>query len=83
MSLLRSCSGFWAWGYKDFAPTELVFDSLEPPSPGSRLMVQLVFEAKDQAVASSFMNGDPAVLAGVMTAEPHPFSVILARKNPE
>ena len=29
------------------------------------------------------MNGDPAVLAGVMAAELHPFSVALARKNLE
>jgi hypothetical protein len=29
------------------------------------------------------MKGDPAVLAGVMTAELHPFSVAMERKNPE
>jgi hypothetical protein len=29
------------------------------------------------------MNRDPVVLAGVMTAELHPFSVVLARKNLE
>jgi uncharacterized protein len=43
----------------------------------------VVFEAKDQEDALEFMNADPAVLAGVMTAELHPFSVALARKNPE
>lgn len=43
----------------------------------------VVFEAKDQEAALGFMNGDPAVVAGVMTAELHPFSVALARKNPE
>jgi uncharacterized protein len=43
----------------------------------------VVFEAKDQEAALGFMNGDPAVLAGVMTAELHPFSVALERKNPE
>jgi hypothetical protein len=31
----------------------------------------------------SFTNGDPAVRAGVLTAELHPFSGFLARKNPE
>jgi hypothetical protein len=29
------------------------------------------------------MNGDPAVLAGVMAAELAPFFVVLARKNLE
>src|SRR5215469_559835 len=43
----------------------------------------VVFEAKDQEAALGFMNGDPAVLAGVMTAELYPFSVALERKNPE
>ena len=33
--------------------------------------------------ALRFMNGDPAVLAGVMTAALHPFSVAMERKNPE
>jgi uncharacterized protein YciI len=43
----------------------------------------VVFEAKDQEAALEFMNADPAMHAGVMTAELHPFSVSLARKNPE
>lgn len=46
-------------------------------------VVLLVFEAKDQEAALEFMNTDPAVLAGVMTAELHPFAMALARKNPE
>jgi len=29
------------------------------------------------------MNGDLAVLAGVITAELHPFSVAMERKSPE
>jgi hypothetical protein len=44
--------------------------------------IVLFFEAKDQQAASEFMNADPAIVAGVMTAELHPFSVALIRKNP-
>jgi len=41
-----------------------------------------IFEATDEAAARKFMEVDPAVAAGVMTAELHPFSVVLQRKNP-
>jgi len=41
-----------------------------------------IFEAADDAAAQKFMETDPAVAAGVMTAELHPFSVVLQRKNP-
>jgi uncharacterized protein len=41
-----------------------------------------IFEAADEVVARKFMESDPAVAAGVMTAELHPFAVVLQRKNP-
>ncbi len=41
-----------------------------------------IFEATDEAAARRFMEADPAVAAGVMTAELHPFAVVLQRKNP-
>ncbi len=41
-----------------------------------------IFEAADEAAAQKFMETDPAVVAGVMTAELHPFAVVLERKNP-
>jgi uncharacterized protein YciI len=41
-----------------------------------------IFEANDEAAARKFMEADPAVAAGVMTAELHPFAVVLQRKNP-
>jgi hypothetical protein len=47
------------------------------------LILIVAFEAKDQEAALGFINGDPAVVAGVMTAQLHPFSVALVRKNPE
>lgn len=50
--------------------------------PGDKTFGIAVFEAKDEAEAKVFMEGDPAVAAGLMTAELHPFAVALERKNP-
>ena len=41
-----------------------------------------IFEAKDEAAARKFMEEDPAVAGGLMTAELHPFTVALEHKNP-
>jgi uncharacterized protein YciI len=41
-----------------------------------------IFQAKDEAEARKFMESDPAVVAGIMTAELHPFALALERKNP-
>jgi uncharacterized protein YciI len=41
-----------------------------------------IFEANDETAARKFMESDPAVVAGLMTAELHPFSVALQRKAP-
>jgi len=41
-----------------------------------------IFEAKDEAAARRFMEEDPAVAVGLMTAELHPFTVALEHKNP-
>jgi len=41
-----------------------------------------VFQAPDEGAARQFMESDPAVVAGLMTAELHPFAVALERKNP-
>ena len=37
----------------------------------------VIFEAEDETAASSFLADDPAVRAGVMTAELHPFRISL------
>jgi len=37
----------------------------------------VIFEATDETTARSFMAEDPAVCAGVMTAELHPFHISL------
>jgi uncharacterized protein YciI len=41
-----------------------------------------IFEAKDEAAAKKFMEEDPAVAGGLMTAELRPFTVALEHKNP-
>jgi len=40
----------------------------------------VIFEAADDAAAKAFMDADPAVQAGVMTATLHPYAVALLRK---
>ena len=52
------------------------------PEPGDNTFGIAIFEAKDEAGARKFMQSDPAVAAGLMTAELHPFAVALQRKNP-
>jgi len=52
------------------------------PKTGDKTFGIAIFEAADEAAARKFMEEDPAVVAGVMTAELHPFSVVLQRKNP-
>jgi uncharacterized protein YciI len=50
--------------------------------PGDKTFGIAIFEATDEAAARQFMESDPAVIAGLMTAELHSFSVALQRKNP-
>ena len=50
--------------------------------PGDKTFGIAIFEAKDEAAAQKFMESDPAVVSGLMTAELHPFGVALQRKNP-
>jgi uncharacterized protein YciI len=40
----------------------------------------VVFEAESEAAARAFMDADPAVVAGVMSATLHPYAVALQRK---
>jgi uncharacterized protein YciI len=47
--------------------------------PGDKTFGIAIFEAKDEDAARKFMESDPAVVAGIMTAELHPFSVALER----
>ena len=49
---------------------------LAGPAPDGAFGI-VIFEAEDETAARSFMADDPAVCAGVMTAELHPFRVSL------
>jgi uncharacterized protein YciI len=50
--------------------------------PGDKTFGIAIFEANDETAARKFMESDPAVVAGLMTAELHPFVLALERKNP-
>ena len=50
--------------------------------PGDKTFGIAIFEVNDETAARKFMESDPAVVAGLMTAELHPFSVALQRKTP-
>jgi uncharacterized protein YciI len=50
--------------------------------PGDETFGIAIFQAKDEAAARKFMEEDPAVAGGLMTAELHPFSVALEHRNP-
>ena len=50
--------------------------------PGDKTFGVAIFEAPDAEAARKFMQEDPAVAGGLMTAELHPFAVALERKNP-
>ena len=52
------------------------------PEPGDKTFGIAIFNAPDEQAARKFMESDPAVVAGLMTAELHPFGVALERKNP-
>ena len=51
--------------------------------PGDKTFGLVIFEAVDDAAAQQFMESDPAVVAGVMTATLHPYAVALQRKPPQ
>ncbi|MBV8213627.1 MAG: hypothetical protein JOZ08_10455 [Verrucomicrobia bacterium] len=96
--LLRLVSRLYdeqAWTKEDHAAVDQHFDRLKEATDRGQVILAgrtaesldktfgiVVFEAKDQEAALEFMQRDPAVLAGVMTAELRPFSVALVRKTP-
>jgi uncharacterized protein len=50
--------------------------------PGDKTFGIAIFKASDEAAARAFMQADPAVSAGLMTAELRPFAVALEHTNP-
>lgn len=49
--------------------------------PGEKTFGIAIFQANNEGAARKFMESDPAVVAGLMTAELHPFAVALERKT--
>jgi uncharacterized protein YciI len=50
--------------------------------PGDKTFGIAIFKASDETAARAFMDADPAVTGGLMTAELHPFAVALEHTNP-
>jgi uncharacterized protein YciI len=48
---------------------------------GDRTFGIAIFNAPDETAARQFMESDPAVVAGLMTAELHPFAVVFERNK--
>jgi uncharacterized protein len=46
---------------------------------GAKTIGLVIFEALNEEEATAFMKADPAVMAGVMTAELHPYRVAVSR----
>lgn len=81
------------WSDKDKAATSRHFERLKQATADGKVILAgrtteqldktfglVVFEADDEKAARAFMEADPAVVAGVMTATLHPYSVALQRK---
>lgn len=81
------------WSDKDKAATGQHFERLKKATASGQVILAgrttealdktfglVVFEAENEAAAKAFMDADPAVAAGVMTATLHPYSVALQRK---
>jgi uncharacterized protein YciI len=81
-----------AWAASDTAAVSAHFNHLtEAASAGNVILAGrtseplnetfglVIFEAEDAAAAEAFMHSDPAVIAGVMTATLHPYSIAVQR----
>jgi uncharacterized protein YciI len=84
-----------AWTKEDNAALERHFTRFQDAAKSGQLILAgrtsesgdktfgiAIFEAPDEDAARKFMQEDPAVAGGLMTAELHPFAVALQRKNP-
>ena len=81
------------WSEKDKAATSRHFERLKKATADGKVILAgrtteqldktfglVVFEAENEKAARDFMEADPAVVAGVMTATLHPYAVALQRK---
>ncbi|SFU46631.1 YciI family protein [Pseudoduganella namucuonensis] len=82
------------WSDADKAATSRHFERLKKAADSGQVILAgrstedldktfglVIFEAADDAAAKAFMEADPAVVAGVMTATLHPYAVALQRKS--
>ena len=82
-----------SWSEKDKAATSRHFERLKKATADGKVILAgrtteqldktfglVVFEADNEKAARAFMEADPAVVAGVMTATLHPYAVALQRK---
>jgi uncharacterized protein len=83
-----------AWGDKDNAAVGKHFERLAQATAQGQVILAgrtteplaetfgiVIFEADDEQSARQFMQSDPAVVAGLMSATLHPYSVALQRKR--
>jgi uncharacterized protein len=68
--------------FKEAVKTGQLILAGRTPEPANKTFGIAIFEATDEAAARAFMEGDPAVAAGLMTAELHPFTIVLQRQSP-
>ena len=84
-----------AWTKEDNAALERHFTRFQDAAKSGQLILAgrtsesgdktfgiAIFEAPDEDAARKFMQEDPAVAGGLMTAELHPFAIALQLKNP-
>ena len=83
-----------AWTDADKAAVSRHFEHLKQATAGGRVILAgrtmepgdktfglVIFEAADEGEARRFMESDPAVVAGIMSATLHPYAVALQRKD--
>lgn len=83
-----------AWGDKENAAIGKHFERLAQATAQGQVILAgrtteplaqtfgiVIFEAEDEPSARHFMQSDPAVVAGLMSATLHPYSVALQRKR--
>jgi uncharacterized protein YciI len=83
-----------AWSAADHAAVDEHFKRLQQAAATGKVILAgrtseapdktfgiVVFEAESEDAARKFMEDDPAVKAGVMTATLHPYAVALERKH--
>lgn len=64
---------------QDAAKAKKVILAGRTSEEGAKTFGLVIFEAQNAEEATAFMKADPAVMAGIMTAELHPYQVAVSR----